>query len=753
MRYIILVIITTLLFLSSCSTQETVSVKKEFLFSIETAIPERSMAVAEIRREAYFILAKTKHASRVSFTHTKMDGNEFLLFENEPDIGNISPESINSTQNGFVLDFKVKREDSELSKISSLKIINVFAKGASIESTFSEIIKTSILKFTEKEEYEFAKGKLLIVNVNKVAYEGKQVVLDFDISLEIEEIKSLTQKDRANFYGQLAISNIQKKQVDLASEQAQKGLEISKECDRCFYARALLTQNYDIVRSTYFLEEAIKIDSKKLIYYQMLQKNYTIMGNKTKAYEMEAFIMRNFQSDGSVFTPEKAPIGKPIEKISLPKITTENLENGVECTSIVQKNLPIFHVSIGFNFGNSNAPEGKMGLNKMVFNLLNEGADGKSSKEISEFIDKYGLYYWVTTVGDYSVVNCSSLTENGEQCIQLLKTVIQAPQFSDSEFKKLKKQEVEAYQLKTSQPDYLASRMLYRIAYGEHPYMYYDATLKTINEIKLEDVKNYYNSFLVPKNAYIIINGDFNDNLYSKLKESFSSWSKEGVQVKYDENRVKSQSKREAVYFIHRPDSMQTTIKYANITTTFTDSAFLPLFVGNEILGGGASSRLFMTLREKEGLTYGVYSGVSEKRESGIFILSAQVRADVTAQALSSIFRELNLITTEGVTEEELSDKKKNIGGQFAISLEKGSSLNEELIKLKFFQKSEKDLENYFSDLNKITTGDVNNSIKSFIVPENGVIVIVGDYDKIGKDLKFSVPIAVFDENLKPIKK
>ncbi|MBN2693287.1 insulinase family protein [bacterium] len=753
MRYTILATIATLLFLTSCSTQQAVSVKKEFLFSIETAIPERSMAIAEIRREAYFILSKTKHAARVSFTHTKMDGNEFLVFENEPDIGDFSPEAINSTQNGFVMDFKVKRADSELSKLSTLKIINVAVKGSSIESAFSELIKTSIPKFTEKESYEFAKGRLLVVNVNKVAYEGNQVVLDFDISLEIEEIKALTERDRANFYGQLAISNIQKKQIDLASEQAQKGLGISKDCDKCLYARALLTQNYDVVRSTYFLEEAIKIESKKLIYYQMLQKNYIIMGNKTKAYEMEAFIMRNFQADGSVFTPQKAPIGKPIERISLPKIVTESFSNGVECSSINQKNLPIFHVSIGFNFGNSNAPEGKMGINKMMFDLLNEGADGKTSKEISEFIDKNGLYYWTTVVGDYSIVNCSSLTENGEQCIQLLKMIIQTPQFSDSEFKKLKKQEVEAYQLKTSQPDYLASRMLYRIVYGEHPYMYYDATLKTISGITLDDVKNYYNSFMIPKNSYIIINGDFDENLYSKLKEAFGSWSKEGTEVKYEGNRVKPQSKRDAVYFIHRPNSMQATIKYANITTAYTDDSFSPLSLGNEILGGGASSRLFMTLREKEGLTYGVYSGLSEKRESGIFIVSAQVRAEVTDKALASLFRELNLIVTDGVSEQELSDKKKTVAGEFAISLEKGSAINEELIKLKFFQKSEKDLENYFADLNKIKIGDVNSSIKSYIVPDNGVIVIVGDYDKIGKSLNFSVPVAVFDENFKPLKK
>ncbi|MGY2438082.1 M16 family metallopeptidase, partial [Escherichia coli] len=79
------------------------------------------------------------------------------------------------------------------------------------------------------------------------------------------------------------------------------------------------------------------------------------------------------------------------------------------------------------------------------------------------------------------------------------------------------------------------------------------------------------------------------------------------------------------IYLVDRPDSVQSRIKMGNIGIKKTDPDFYALTVANQVLGGAATSRLFINIRENKGYTYGAYSRISPQREPGSFSAEAEV--------------------------------------------------------------------------------------------------------------------------------
>jgi predicted Zn-dependent peptidase len=170
--------------------------------------------------------------------------------------------------------------------------------------------------------------------------------------------------------------------------------------------------------------------------------------------------------------------------------------------------------------------------------------------------------------------------------------------------------------------------------------------------------------------------------------------------------------------------------------------------MGNLILGGSASSRLFMRLREKESLTYGAYSTVISKFEAGLFKASLSVRNEVVGKAVSSLLDELKRVKDNGVTSKELDDKKGLENGKFAMKLQ-GFGYLSMLIKTKMFKLPQDYFKNYLSKLSKLSLKKVNSTLKEIITPNKGILVIVGDSKQFVNQLKSFGQVVVLDENLK----
>jgi len=201
-----------------------------------------------------------------------------------------------------------------------------------------------------------------------------------------------------------------------------------------------------------------------------------------------------------------------------------------------------------------------------------------------------------------------------------------------------------------------------------------------------------------------------------------------------------------SIYVVDRPGSAQSNIALANIALARTSPDYFPVLLMNQILGGGASSRLFMNLREEKGYTYGAYSSFDMRKTAGAFEASAEVRTDVTGASLKEFFTELDRIRTEEVPAQELQDAKNYLTGVFPIRLETQEGLTGQILATQLYDLRTDYLATYREKINAVTASDIQRVAQKYITPDRLAIVIVGDAAAISEQIKpFAEKIEYFD--------
>jgi hypothetical protein len=185
-----------------------------------------------------------------------------------------------------------------------------------------------------------------------------------------------------------------------------------------------------------------------------------------------------------------------------------------------------------------------------------------------------------------------------------------------------------------------------------------------------------------------------------------------------------------------RPGSAQSTLRIVYpVQNKVGDADYIKLRVLNNILGGGATGRLFMNLREKHGYTYGAYSSISADKNVGLFTASADVRTEVTDSAIYQFIYEMNKISNQGVTQEELNNTKSELTGSFAIGLENPQTVANFAINIDRYKLAKDYYQNYLTTLNAITLEEVNDVAKRYILPYNFNLIVVGDRSAVEKKI------------------
>jgi zinc protease len=199
---------------------------------------------------------------------------------------------------------------------------------------------------------------------------------------------------------------------------------------------------------------------------------------------------------------------------------------------------------------------------------------------------------------------------------------------------------------------------------------------------------------------------------------------------------------------VDRSGSAQSNIVLANIAIDRRSPDYFPFLVMNQVLGAGASSRLFMNLREEKGYTYGAYSRFDAKRLGGDFEATAEVRTSVTGDSLKEFFFELNRIRNERVSDQELADAKNFLVGVFPIRAETQEGLTNLIVTQYLHALPEDYLQTYREKISAVTAEDVERVAKEYVQPETAAIVIVGDASEILPQAElYSNKVEIFDTN------
>ena len=196
--------------------------------------------------------------------------------------------------------------------------------------------------------------------------------------------------------------------------------------------------------------------------------------------------------------------------------------------------------------------------------------------------------------------------------------------------------------------------------------------LNNINKVSRDDIVEFYSRIVNPENMFITVVGDIDEEKITNKINTIIKPNKKGEKFTYAQMNYTPYHPEKNIETTLLKDEVKANWLALGYKTCGIDNRrdVAVLNVINAILGEGMSSRLFVKLREEQGLAYTVGSSVMTNVKDGVFVAYIGTNKESVEQAKNGILDELEILKKEMVTTEELNNAKDKIMGQFLLSIE-----------------------------------------------------------------------------------
>lgn len=364
-----------------------------------------------------------------------------------------------------------------------------------------------------------------------------------------------------------------------------------------------------------------------------------------------------------------APAFKQVNDINFIKPTANNLANGIPVYTVNAGDTDL--VRIEFIFENVNWDVRKPLQAVAVNGLINNGTKTLTAKEIAEKVDYYGAFLQTDYSADHTTITLYSLTKHLPSVLPIVWSILNESIFPQQELDIYKQNQKQKLQVSLQKNDYLARKTFAHAIFGHTAYGS-DINLADYDQLQQQDLLAYYQAAFQPKNCTVIVAGKFVESDFKVLNQIFGGeWNNAATFAKssFEFPTVNGED-----IYIEKPDALQSAIRMGNLSINRTHVDFPALQILNCVFGGYFGSRLMNNIREDKGYTYGIGSGIASLKQAGYFFLATEVGADVCSSALTEIEKEINLLRTDLIGEEELDLVRNYMLGSLLGSLENAFS-------------------------------------------------------------------------------
>jgi predicted Zn-dependent peptidase len=432
---------------------------------------------------------------------------------------------------------------------------------------------------------------------------------------------------------------------------------------------------------------------------------------------------------------EPAPAGGAARDIAFPAIARSTLPNGLELNTVSSTQLPVVYLQLVIRSGNETNPADLPGLAGLVADMLREGTTRRSSAELAEEIEFLGADMGVAATSENLVITFRALKEHLPEALAIIAEVATQPLFDTEELEKLRRRELDRLELSQQEPRFLSSRAYYRALYGAHPYARVDTTPEAVRAVTPANLIAWHRTHVVANNAYLVVVGDVNPaDVRRRVTRAFGRFRRGTVpEVSYPAPPTRTERE---IIVVDRVGSSQTQIRMGNLALARQHEDWVPLQVANQVLGGSASSRLFMDLRERRSLTYGAYSSVEERQQVGAVTVGAAVRTEVTAQAVDALFEHLVRISSEAPGAEETDLARRFLSDSFPLSIDTPGKVASLVSDLRGYGLPDDYWESFRTRIRSVTPEQSLTAARAHIHPDQMVVVLVGEAAQIAEPMR-----------------
>ena len=406
-------------------------------------------------------------------------------------------------------------------------------------------------------------------------------------------------------------------------------------------------------------------------------------------------------------------------------IQTWRTTEGAKVLFVSAPELPMFDLRVTFAAGSSHDGQ-QLGVAMLTNAMLNEGIAGKDVTQIAEGFENLGAEFGNGAYRDMAVVSLRSLSapEQRTPALALFSEVIGRPTFPEESLARIQNQLLAGFEQQKQNPGKLASLALFEHLYGSHPYAHAsEGNAQSIPAIDSTALRAFHARAYSAGNAVIALVGDLSRSEAEAIAKQVSNALPQGPAIA---KLVQAEPPKAARQHIEFP-SAQTTLMLAQLGIDRQDPDYPALYLGNQILGGGGfGTRLMEEVREKRGLTYGVYSGFSPMQARGPFMINLQTRAELSEGTLQLVQDILRQYLAEGPTQQELDNAKRETAGSFPMSTASNADIVGQLGAIGFYDLPLTQLEDFMAQVQAQTVDSVKAALQKHLSAEDLLIVSAG---------------------------
>jgi zinc protease len=421
----------------------------------------------------------------------------------------------------------------------------------------------------------------------------------------------------------------------------------------------------------------------------------------------------------------------------IPEVERVELDNGLIVFLLEDHELPLINMSALIGTGAVYDPPDKLGLAGIAGRVMRTGgSDTMSGDQMDEALEQVAASV-ETRIGLTSgSASLSVLKEHLDPALKILAAVLMRPAFPDDKIELAKIESRSSIARRNDNPFGISYREFNKLIYGAKspyaPQIEYD----TINPITRADLIAFHQRFFHPDNMFLAAWGDFDrKEMLERIRRAFADWKRTSFQrLKLPEGEYQFDA---SVNLVKREDINQAYVAMGHIGTTMNNPDYPPLIVMNNILGGMFSSRMFSRIRSRMGLTYAPSAYLSANYDyPGLFRVGCQTKSESTMVAIRAMIEEVDRMTRELVTEQELQQAKEYYLNTYVFNFEDKSSTIDRLMTYEYYGYPRDFLQKERAEVEKVTREDVLRVAKKHLHPDKFRILVVGN------PAKFDAPLS-----------
>lgn len=415
------------------------------------------------------------------------------------------------------------------------------------------------------------------------------------------------------------------------------------------------------------------------------------------------------------------------------------LKNGQNAWLVEDHSLPVIAVNIAFkNAGSAQDPQNKQGLVRIMSNTMDEGAGPYNAQDFQKALNDNAISLYFQASRDDLFGTLKMLSADQKQGFKLLKLALTQPRFEPEAITRMVKANQARIQSNRADPQWQAARLLNATIYEGHPYAKNSGgTLSSLEKITQADLSSYHKKAIAQDNIEITVTGDITaQDLQKALNDLIDDLPKSARL----NNIATAPLAHTGEITLYQNDAPQSAILIAQAAIAPNDPAYPAAQIMNYILGGaGFGSRLTKTIREEQGLTYGIYSYFAHKDQSNLLQVSTSTQSATVQDMLAGIAQQWDAMKTAPVTEEEVAAAKAYITGSLPLGLSSTDAIASYMMGQKLLNRTPAQVAQLTDQIKNVSIQVVQDLIKDTLDFNKAAIIIAGQPENIQPDNKVKI--------------